>query len=524
MRRREVLAAVGMALAAPRIVRGESARRLTFVPSGAGLAPLDTTWAPARVTRIHASLVFDTLYGMDDTLTPHPQMLDGHTTEQDGRLWTLKLRPGLRFHDGSPVLARDALASIRRFCVRDNLGQALMAVVDELMAPDDRTLRFRLARPFPLLPAALAGSSFMLPVVMPERLANTDASRQVSEMIGSGPYRFIPAEFNAGERAAYERFADYVPRAGEPLRYSSGGKVAHFDRVEWRTISDIATAVAALTRGEVDWIDSIPADLVPQLAGDRDVTVEVTEPTGSIPLLRFNCLHPPFDNVAMRRAMLGTVDQSEVMRAVAGSDPSAWRDRVGLFSPGSRLANGEGIEVLSGPRDRDRVRRELTAGGYDGRPVVVLSSFQPYFRESADVVTDQLRKAGVKLDVQTMDLPTMLRRLASKEPPEKGGWNALVSLTDGLFIDNPVTNYSFRGDGTPASGWLKSPELEGLRSAWLEAADVAAQTRLAQEMQRQLWLDVPYIPLGSWVRATAHRRNIVDLPWGHAAFYGVRRV
>ena len=127
MRRREVLAAAGMALAAPRIVRGESARRLTFVPSGAGLAPLDTTWTPARVTRIHASLVFDTLYGMDDTLTPHPQMLDGHTTEQDGRLWTLKLRPGLRFHDGSPVLARDALASIRRFCVRDNLGQALMA-------------------------------------------------------------------------------------------------------------------------------------------------------------------------------------------------------------------------------------------------------------------------------------------------------------------------------------------------------------------------------------------------------------
>jgi peptide/nickel transport system substrate-binding protein len=259
-------------------------------------------------------------------------------------------------------------------------------------------------------------------------------------MIGSGPYRFIPAEFNAGERAAYERFADFVPRAGEPLRYNSGGKVAHFDRVEWRTISDIATAVAALTRGEVDWIDSVPADLVPPLARDHDVTVEVTEPTGSIPLLRFNCLHPPFDNAAMRRAMLGAVDQSEVMRAVAGSDPSAWRDRVGLFSPNSRMANGEGIEVLSGPRDRDRVRRELAAAGYDGRPVVVLSSFQPYFRESADVVADQLGKAGVNLDVQTMDLPTMLRRLASKEPPEKGGWNAFVSLTDGLFIDNPVSN------------------------------------------------------------------------------------
>ena len=231
---------------------------------------------------------------------------------------------------------------------------------------------------------------------------------------------------------------------------------SHFDRVEWRTISDIGTVVAALTRGEVDWIDSVPADLLPQLARNRDVTVEVIEPTGSIQLLRFNCLHPPFDNAAMRRALLGAIDQSEVMRAVAGSDPSTWRDRVGLFSPRSRMANDAGIEALSGPRDRDRVRRGLTAAGYDGRPVVVLAIFQPYFREAADVVADQLRKAGMNLDVQTMDFPTMLRRRDSKEPPEKGGWNAFVSLTDGLFIDK-VTNYAFRGDGTPASAWLASP-------------------------------------------------------------------
>jgi peptide/nickel transport system substrate-binding protein len=523
MQRRHFLTAAGMTLAAPGIVRAESARRLTFVPSGAGLAPLDTTWTPTRVTRIHASLVFDTLYGMDETLTPHPQMAEGHTTEQNGRLWTIRLRPGLKFHDGSPVLARDAVASIRRFSVRDGLSQSLMAVTDELTAPDDRTVRFRLAKPFPLLPAALAGSSFMLPVIMPERLASTEASRQISEMTGSGPYRFIKGEFNAGERAAYERFADYVPRAGEPLRYGAGGKIAHFDRVEWRTISDIATAVAALSRGEVDWIDSVPTDLVPQLSRDRDIKVEVTEPTGSIPLLRFNCLHPPFNNPLARRALLGTIDQSEVMQAVAGSDRSNWRDRVGLFSPGSGLANDEGIEALSGPRDRDRVRRDLAASGYDGRPVIVLTSFQPYFREAADVTADQLRKAGLNLDVQTMDFPTVLRRRESAEPPEKGGWNAYVALTDGAFIDNPVTNYQFRGDGTPLSSWLKSPELEGLRAAWLDAADEATQARLARQMQRQLWLDVPYIPLGSWVRATAHRRDIVDLPWGHAAFYGVRR-
>ena len=525
MRRRDLLTTAGIALAAPRLVRAESTRRLTFVPSGAGLVPLDTTWSGARVTRIHAAMVFDTLYGMDETLTLHPQMVEGHAIDQDGTVWTLRLRPGLTFHDGTPVLARDAEASIRRFCARDDLGQALMAATDELSAVDDRTLRFRLARPFPHLPAALAGSAFKLPVIMPERLASIDPSRPVTEMVGSGPYRFLAAEFNAGERSAYERFARYVPRAGEPVRYTSGGKVANFDRIEWRTMPDIGMAAAALSRGEVDWIDSVPNDLIPQFTRGGNVTVEVTEPTGSIPFLGFNCRYPPFDNATVRRLLLGAIDQAQIMQAIAGNDPTSWRDRIGLFGPGSRLANDAGIERLTGPRNYDSVRRELLTSGYDGRPIVLLSITAPYFREAADVAADQLRKAGLKLDVQVMDFPTSLRRRESTEPPEKGGWNVVVSLTDGLFIDNPATNVLFRGD--PRAGLSSLPvssRLEGLRAAWLRTGEPAAQKQLARDMQSQLWEDVPYIPLGSWVRSTAHRRDIVDLPWGYAAFYGVRRV
>ena len=143
-------------------------------------------------------------------------MLEGHTVENNGTIWTLRLREGLWFHDGTPVLARDAVASIRRFGVRDAFGQALMAVTNELSATDDRTLRFQLSKPFPHLPAALAGSSAAMPAMMPERLAVTDPFRPVPEMMGSGPYRFLPAEFNAGERSSYERFAAYVPRSEGP--------------------------------------------------------------------------------------------------------------------------------------------------------------------------------------------------------------------------------------------------------------------------------------------------------------------
>ena len=297
------------------------------------------------VTHVHAYLVFDTLYGLDETFIARPQMIEGHVVENDGRIWTLRLREGLRFHDSAPVLARDVVASIRRFAARDLFGQSLLAVVSELSAPDDRTVRFRLAKSFPHLPAALAGSSANMPCIMPERLARIDPFVQVTEMVGSGPYRFLPAEFNAGVRTAYERFAAYVPRSEGRQSYTAGPKVTHFDRVEWESPVDAATSVAALLQGEVDWLQRPATDHVPLIARNADVIVEIKEPAGAVGIMRFNQLHPPFDNPAVRRALLGAVDQADVMTVVAGTDRTRWRDRVGLFGPNSPLANEAGIEA-----------------------------------------------------------------------------------------------------------------------------------------------------------------------------------
>jgi peptide/nickel transport system substrate-binding protein len=215
-------------------------------------------------------MVFDTLYGLDESFSPHPQMAEGHTVD-DGVNWTIRLREGLRFHDGTPVLARDVIASIRRFAARDGFGEALIGVTAELSALDDRTLRFRLTQPFPHLPEALAGSSTILPCIMPERLAMTDPFTAVTEMVGSGPYRFEPAEFSAGARACYERFSGYVPCTGGVQSYTAGPKIAHFDRIESTYLGDAATSVAALLRGEVDWLDRPPYDQLPLLARDPKV-------------------------------------------------------------------------------------------------------------------------------------------------------------------------------------------------------------------------------------------------------------
>src|SRR6516165_937917 len=342
MRRRDLLktaCASVAALAAPRIGRAEKTNKLVFVPTE-DLSLLDPHFAGPRSRRTHAYLVFDTLYGIDTSWAAQPQMVEGHQVEEDGLTCTLTLRDGLRFHDKEPVLARDVVASIPRFAARINLADALMAATEELSAPDDRTVRFRLKRPFPHLPEALAGPGGIVPAIMPERLAMTSPFKPVDEIVGSGPYRFLPQEHISGARAAYERFPLYQPRSGGPVGFTSGPKIAHFDRVEWLTL-DQFSAMAALRNGEIDWWELPPTDLLQQLARDRDVTV-IPQYATAMGILRFNQMHPPFDNAGVRRALLGAVDQGEAMTAVAGTDRSFWHDGIGLFGAGTPLANDAG--------------------------------------------------------------------------------------------------------------------------------------------------------------------------------------
>ena len=124
-----------------------------------------------------------------------------------------------------------------------------------------------------------------------------------------------------------------------------------------------------------------------------------------------------------------------------------------------------------------------------------------------------------------MDMPTLYRRRLNKAAPSAGGWNAYFMINDGLFTDCPATNPGIPGEANAGSGgWPDCPVLEALRQAWLDAPDLTTEKRIAVQLQLQFWRDVPYIPMGYWVRSAAHLRNIVDVPWGFPAFYGVRRV
>jgi peptide/nickel transport system substrate-binding protein len=528
MQRRDLMrgatAAATSALVTPRLAAAQGSRVLRFVPH-TELVVLDPLWSNPLVTRNHAFLIFDTLFGQDDAFRAQPQMVESYGVETDGLRWTLRLREGLRFHDGERVLARDAVASIRRWGRRDPFGQALIAATDELSAPDDRTIVFRLKKPFPLLPDALGKTSALIAPIMPARLADGDPNRAVPEMVGSGPYRFKADERLAGDRAVYERFEGYVPRPNGVPSFTAGPKIAHFDRIEWKMMPDPSTAASALRTGQVDWWEMPPPDILPVLRRSRGIEIAMIDPTGQIPTFRINHLHPPFNNPAIRRALLGAVDQRDVVMAIAGDDPELSRTGVGFFTPGSPLASDAGLEALR-VRPPEAVRRDLLAAGYDGAPVLfMVSADSPMNNATGQVVADAFRRGGLNIDYLALDFGTVVQRRLKPEPVAQGGWNGYCSGASGIEQMVPATHLMLRGNGMtgPNIGWPTSAEIERLRAAWFDAPDLATQQSIARQMQLQALVDVPYMPLGQVRQPSAYRNDLRDMLRGAPLFWNIRR-
>ena len=512
MDRRNFLTAAATAGAAvlARPALAQQPRVLRFVPEGNLVSP-DPVWTTTTVARNHGLMIWDTMYGLDASFTPQPQMVAGHEVSDDRLTWRFTLRDGLAFHDGTPVRAADCVASLRRYSARRPLGQKLRDLTAVMKALDDKRFEIQLTKPYALILATLADNCF----VMPEHVAATDPFQQIADFTGSGPFKFIKDQWVSGSQAIYLRNDAYQPRP-EPPSFLAGGKVANFDRVEWRIIPDPATSMAALRNNEVDWWQNAAFDLLPVLRSLPGVTVAVNDKVGAIGMLAFNHLNPPFDNPKLLRAVLSAVVQRDFMEA-AVSDPALFHLPCGVFTPGLQMANDAGLEVFAKP-DIAAARKAVAASGYAGeRVVLMVPSDYPVQTAFAQVAAAMLKDIGINVQYDSTDWGTMVARRAGKEPVDKGGWSMFPTTYEGLSVMDPASNSPLRGNGPGGwFGWPTSPRLEGLRDQWFEAPDLAAQQSISAEMQQIAMQEVPFIPLGQLFYPTAYRtalKGIVPAPF-----------
>jgi peptide/nickel transport system substrate-binding protein len=486
---------------------------------------IDPGFTTAYITRDHGYMVYDTLLATDSSFKVQPQMADWKVSD-DKLTYTFTLRDGLKWHDGAPVTAEDCVASLKRWGKNDNMGQKLMDFTASIEPIDAKSFALKLKEPYGLVLESIGKPSSYTPFMMPKRLAETPAGQQIKEQVGSGPFKFVQAEFQPGVKAVYEKNADYVPRK-EPPSWTSGGKVVKVDRVEWITMPDAQTAVNALQSGDIDFMENLPFDLLPVLEANKDLKVDVLNKFGFQTLGRMNFLYPPFDNVKVRRAAFLAMKQKDVLDALVGN--AKYQKVCGaLFICDTPLESDVGAESLVKGNGMAEAKKLLAESGYDGTPVVVMAPGDVVTLKAQPIVAAQLlREAGFKVDLQATDWQTVVARRASQKPPKEGGWNMFFTNWVAADVSNPVVNASVGGRGKNGGwfGWAEDAKIEELRDKYARSASPDEQKKIAADIQKQAYEQVIYIPLGQYLIPTGWRKSLSGVLDGPATpvFWNVEK-
>jgi peptide/nickel transport system substrate-binding protein len=484
-----------------------SAETVLKVVMHSDLKIVDPIWTTAYIVRNHGYMVYDTLFATDAKGEIKPQMVGKYDISADKLTYTMTLRDGLVWHDGKPVTAEDCVASIKRWAQKDTMGQKMMSFVKDLVVVDAKTFRILLKEQTGLILPALGKPSSTVPFMMPKRVADTPGSEQISDFTGSGPFVFKRDEWKPGDKAVYVKFAQYKPRS-EPASGMAGGKVVKVDRVEWRAISDQQTAINALLAGEIDYIESPSHDLLPVLKKDANVKLVDLNPLGNQYAFRYNALFKPFDNAKVRQAVMVAFNQKDFLEAVIG-DAAYYKLCKALFPCGSPNASTKGMDGYL-DSNFDRAKALLKEANYDGTSVILMHSTDlGVLTNLAPVAKNLMEKAGMKVDMQSMDWQTLVARRAKRDAPAQGGWNAFLTSWVSADILNPVSaGFINASCDTAMFGWPCDKELESLRDQYARETNPAKLKAIAEAVQVRETQYPTHVWLGQWYQPAAVRKNV----------------
>jgi len=518
--RRSILkgsAGVAAVAGAPAIARGQARRgeqnTVRAVMHG-DIPTFDPIWTTANMAAYHGNMVYDVLFGIDANFNPQPQMVGRHGVSDDKLTYTFELRDGLKWTDGSAVTAADCVASLRRWGARDGAGQIMLSKTADLSAKDDKTIVLRLKERWGLVYDALSKTSTPLCFMMPKKVAETDPFQKIDTtngVVGSGPFTLNMAETRPGTQYVYEKNPHYVPRS-EPASGIAGGKVVKLDRVIFVNMPEAQTAVSALQAGEIDFYETPPIELLPQLESDRNVRVSVLNSLGQVGYIRLNYLHAPFNNVKARQAVQWAVNQKDHMAATF-PNPKYARACGSFFTCGTPMESDVNMEWFTKGPDLNKARQLLRESGYDGKPIVLMQATNiEYMRNSAEILAKELRSAGFNVNLVPMDWSNVVQRRSVKSPPDQGGWNIFITSGGGTATAHPINLAAHAATGD--KGWFGWPENalhEQLREKWAQAETLAERQAIARQIQDNAWGYVHHLYYGQWIQPAAHRANIRNL-------------
>ncbi|MDZ5085031.1 MULTISPECIES: ABC transporter substrate-binding protein [Mycobacteriaceae] len=379
--------------------------------------------------------VFDTLVEPDENLQMRPALAESWEVSDDELTWTFRLRPGVTFHDGSPLTSEDVAFSYNRIIDEELTNVDKFSAVTAVEAVDPQTVVIRVDRPVPNMLTNLGGFKGM--AIVSRR--NVESGEIATHPVGTGPFAF-----------ANQRSGDSITLVANPDYWDGAPDISG---VRFRFISEPSTALSALQAGEIDWTDSVPPQRVQQLRNDESLTLAV-EPSNDYWYLALNEAREPWNDVRVRQAIAYAIDRDAIVQATsygtAAKNQLAIPEGNPWYVPYDRYGEG-GL---------DKARELLDEAGVSpGNLDMLVTTDYPETVTAAQIVADNLAPLGITVNIRTVDFATWL------DEQNKGNFDMLMMGWLGNIDPDDFYYAQHHTDGTSNAQKFSDPEVDRLLDA-----------------------------------------------------------
>ena len=445
---------------------------------------IDWTSSTATITRAIAWHIFEQLFAFDNAFSLRPMIAEGFEVSDDKLTYTIKVRQGVKFHDGATVTAEDVVASIKRWGAISGGGQETVGRIKDIKAVDDATVEINLDSVFTPLIGNLADVKQAL-IILPAKVAEAAGEKPLEDdqLIGTGPYQFV--SWARGREVVLKRFPGYVGRT-EDWGGLTGKKTAYFDEIRGDIVKDTQVRLNQLQTDQSQFALELTLDMYKPLQSFPEAKPVIISPNSWLALIP-NKSRPPFDDVRMRQAANYALNKTEISKAAYGNE-RFWKVDGSIFFPEQKdLYTTDGTENYD-VHDPAKAKQLLAEAGYKGEPLrFMVTNLYPDHYNGAQVMVRQLEAAGFKIDLQVMEWPTLLSRRE-----EKDAFDLFVTSFSPSF--DPTVVIWFSSDWP---GWYESDKIAELLDEWVKADGDAEKKRLLAEMNRVVYDEVPVIKISN---------------------------
>ena len=485
---------------------------LAFAQEAGGIATVATIGEPPTLDPMVSTAdlvgtitqhVFETLYTFDKSWKVTPLLADAlPTISADGKQYTIALRAGVKFHDGSDLTAEDAVASLKRWMKLASRGKQAAGFIESVEAAGPSSLKITLKQPYAPLMSLLAFNNSAAAIMPAEALATP-----LKEVIGTGPYKL--KEHKPDQYVQLVRFDGYKPRS-EKADGFGGARVAKFDEIRFVPVPDANTRVEAAIAGQFDYVDSLPVEAFARLEKGKAKPALLNN--FGWPIFVMNNKEGPLKNEKIRKAVQAALSETDMLAAGFG-DQKFYAVDGAMYPEGYAWRSDVGVKGNYNIADDKKAAALLKEAGYKGEPIRILTSRQYEFHyKMAQVAQVYLEQAGFKVDLQVSDWATMIQR---NKKPEL--WE--VFITHSPFLPEPALNFIL---SKTAGGWWDTPEKEKVLNAFNSATSQDARVKHWVELQKLIFEQAPIVKIGNFSALSAVSPGLTGFtpsPW--PAFWNV---